>query len=182
MTALGVVALALGAVWAGGPPAAQISGVSIQATHILILVDDTTSMSAQEIQEDLTRQRTLLEGLESVRPEPHIQAFGVSSSGYPSNLLYRALAELPRHPEVDALYVFSDFHPYTPEADCDDQAGLAEFRALVRKSRVRLYLSSAEMVPSPGLVAIAEESGGGLIGVRLKSSSEAPGTISCPER
>jgi hypothetical protein len=170
------VGVAVFAAWSGVFAPAQIHGVPISATHMLVLVDDTGSMSEAGIPTELERQRKILAASFFSSNELKIYAFGVSSAGYhnyggyASNLLYRLSDELPAHPGVDSVYVFSDFHPEEAGADCDNTAGLAQFQALIGKSRVRLYLSSVNMLPSEGLLAIAEESGGGLIATGAKSS------------
>jgi hypothetical protein len=171
---VGVVVLAA---WSGVFEPTQIHGVSIRGTHILILVDATSSMSEDGIPDELKRQMASLKA--SVLAVADTFAFGVSSvgyhdyRGYASNLLYSLSRQLSAHPEVDSVYVVSDFHPEEAGADCDNRAGLVQFQELIKKSRVRLYLSSVYMLPSPGLLAIAEESGGGLIATLAKSSAAA---------
>ena len=173
-TGIGVVVFAA---WSGVFGPTQIHGVSIHGTHILILIDATSSMSEDGIPDEVKRQMASLKP--SVFAVADTFAFGVSSAGYnnyrgyASNLLYTLSHQLPSHREVDSVYVVSDFHPEEAGADCDNRAGLVQFRELIKKSQVRLYLSSVYMLPSPGLLAIAEESGGGLIARSAKSSAAA---------
>jgi len=153
-------------------PRVQVLGAPIRASHILLMVDVTSSMEDGDKPEKLRQQEAALAAI-PVSEKDDITAFGISAQGRDGNLLNRLAPHLKSRGGVDAVYVISDFHPEDQGADCDDGAGIGRFRRLIRQSGVRLYLSSVEMQPSADLQAIAEESGGGVIGQRLQSSSDA---------
>lgn len=143
-------------------PGAVVNGVTVQGSHILVVEDISGSMGSS--QGELARQKarfggTLFEGSLT------INGFGAGSGGDGSNLLHVLQGALPARRGVDTVYVFSDFQPGTASWDCNDLEGLAQFRELIRRAGVRLYLSTVNMLPSAGLLAIARESGGGLVGL-----------------
>ena len=138
-----------------------VNGVTVEGSHILIVEDTSGSMSSS--QEELARQKARFAST-LFQDSPKIDGFGVGSGGDPTNLLHVLQRELPARRGVDTVYVFSDFEPGTASWDCNDLAGLAQLRQLIRSAGVRLYLSTVNMVPSRGLLAIARESGGGLVG------------------
>jgi hypothetical protein len=75
---------------------------------------------------------------------------------------------LQTHPDVDAIYLFSDFDPTNEpyKSDFNDPAGYARLRDLLRQGRRRLYLGTVRLKPPEPLVRIALESGGDLISSR----------------
>ena len=143
-------------------PTAVVKGVPIQGSQILVVEDRSGSMD--DSKDELARQKAQF-GSALFEGGAEILGFGVNSTGEASNLLHVLEQVLPARRGVDTVYVFSDFVPATPSVDCNDPAGLAQFRQLIRSARVRLYLSTVNMLPSPGLLAIARESGGGLVGL-----------------
>jgi len=151
----------------------KVLDVPIRASHILILVDGTSSMDDDGKPEKLRQQQTALEAAIADHEEDAITAFGISAQGRPGNLLHQLENHLETRSRVDAVYVISDFQPEDKDADCDDGAGIGRFRQLIRQNGLRLYLSSVQTQPSADLQAIAEESGGGVIGQHLQSSSDA---------
>jgi hypothetical protein len=158
-------------------PTVRVNGVAVQGSRILALEDRSGSMNEGGKQDELTLQKAQL-GRSLSEGESTICGFGVAAAGGDSevpptnctvvaadaNLLHVLLHELPARRGADTVYVFSDFRPETTTWDCNDDAGLSEFRQLIRSTGVRLYLSTVDMLPSPGLLAIARDSGGALLG------------------
>ncbi len=145
-----------------GAPNAVVNGVTITGSHILVVEDVSGSMASS--QEELARQKARF-GSALFEGGPKMDGFGVMSTGENSNLLHVLQRELPARRGVDTVYVFSDFQPGTASWDCNDLAGLAQLRQLIRSAGVRLYLSTVNMLPSRGLLSIARESDGGLVGL-----------------
>jgi len=137
-----------------------VNGVPIQGSHILVVEDVSGSMGSSQV--ELARQKAQF-GSSLFEGESQVWGFGVVSSGDDSNLLHVLQHDLPAKRGVDTVYVFSDFEPIDYGIDCNDLAGLDQFRQLIRSAPVRLYLSTVNMLPSSGLLAIAKESGGGLL-------------------
>jgi hypothetical protein len=149
-------------------PGSAVNGVNVQGSRILVVEDTSGSMNS--FTGELARQKSLL-GNALFERSPKIDGFGVISTGAQSNLLHVLERELPARRGVDTVFVFSDFRPGTADWDCNDLAGLGEFRRLIRSAGVRLYLSTVNMLPSNGLIAIARESGGGLAGLAGAAAS-----------
>lgn len=167
--------LTLYAIQMGTAPA--VHGVAVVGSRILLIEDVSGSMDEDGIPDELKREKEILRNA-LVPNEVQVDGFGAISSG--SDNLRTALEQsLPNNQGLDAVYFLSDFHPETKDWDCDDAAGVEEVRRLVRAAGVRLYLSSVGMLPSPGLLAVARESGGGLIGARTPEDSTAARTETC---
>jgi hypothetical protein len=141
-------------------PAARIGPVPLRARHLLFMWDDSAGAA----------QLTTLEDagivVDSVNPsgggDGITGRLGRVAAMIGGTLPASLADELPKHPGVDAVYVFSSF------AQASDPARLAELRALVRKNGIRLYLHTVDQPPSPALLAIAKESGGGLLNPSTK--------------
>jgi len=149
----------------------RVNGDSVEGHRILLLRDDSESMNQHD--SELQKQKAALSSV--VVREVTMKGFGVITYGTYSNLnlLATATRELADANEFDTVYVLSDFEPYTFGVDCDDRAGLLAFRSLLHGHRLRLYLSTVSMRPTEGLLEIANESGGGLIGLGSPTNSAA---------
>ncbi len=138
----------------------RVDGVAVAGSHILVVQDNSGSVG--DPNSELERQKALL-GTSVARLVKGV-GFGVSSA-HAATLLYVLEQSIPAEAGVDTVYVFSDFAPATAEYDCNDSAGPDGLRRLIRESKVLLYLSTVNMTPSSGMVAIARESGGGVPGI-----------------
>jgi hypothetical protein len=158
--------------------APRVNGVAVEGNRILFVEDVSGSMSSS--QPELARQKALLKNT-LVPGGVNVNGFGVISTGS-ENLRSALESALPARKDIDAVYFFSDFYPATPEWDCDDAPGLDRFRRLIRQTGVRLYLSTVNRMPSPGLLAIARESGGGLTGASAPAESAQLRATVCGNR
>lgn len=149
-------------------PATRVNGVPVAGNHILVVQDNSGSVG--DPNPELERQKVLLGT--SVSGLVKVVGFGVSSAGA-ANLLHVLEDAIPAQGAVDTVYVFSDFAPFTPEYDCNDFAGLERVQRLIRQHHVRLYLSTVNMMPSQGLIAVARESGGDVLGIPSPADSLA---------
>jgi hypothetical protein len=139
--------------------------------NLMVVVDNSSSMTDnKDRQARLKTQREQLKaaGVAINRDLTSI-GFGLSPSGAATNLLYSLRQELSENPPLDTIYFFSDFDPGTygigPNDLCD-QAGYEELRGMLWKYRLRLYLSTVAEKPSAEFVALARESGGGVVNSR----------------
>jgi hypothetical protein len=152
---LAIVIVVLAAVIADvSTPVARIGPVPLRARHLLYMWDVRAGAAQVRALEDAGIVVDLVNLIGSGGIVPALDQLGAKIGG----TLPASLAdELPKHPGVDAVYIFSSF------AQASDPARLAELQALVRKNGVRLYLHTVDQPPSPALLAIAKESGGGLL-------------------
>lgn len=155
--------------------APRMHGVAVVGSRILLVLDSSSSMSSEnaEVNRQIAALRTSLDPTVST-----VSGFGTVSTGY-DNLRTALEQKLSQPRTVDAVYVLSDFYPIDKPIDCDDTAGLERVRQLIRHSGVRLYLSTVRMMPPPALIAIARESGGGLIGVESPLDNRTQQTAIC---
>ncbi len=155
--------------------APRVHGVAVIGSRILLVLDNSGSMGSEST--EVNRQIATLRN--SLSPNvATVNGFGTISTG--SDNLRTALEQrLSQSRAFDAIYVLSDFYPIDKPIDCDDAAGLARVRQLVRGSGVRVYLSTVRMMPSPALLAIARDSGGGLIGVQSPQDNRAQQAAAC---
>jgi len=155
--------------------APRVHGVAVVGHRILLVLDNRSSMSAQSA--EVNRQIAALRASLSASVFT-VNGFGTHSSG--SDNLRAVLEQKLAQPRTfDAVYVLSDFNPIDKPTDCDDAAGLDRVRQLVRSSGVRFYLSTVRTMPPPALLAIARESGGGLIGVQSPEDNRAQQAAVC---
>jgi hypothetical protein len=152
------------------PNTPRVNGVPVQGTKILVVEDTSGSMG--QATAELERQKERF-GRSLFQGKSEVHGFGVVSTGEGRNLLHVLAVDLPARRSIDTVYVFSDFKPIDYDIDCNDAVGLVQFRQLIRRIGVRLYLSTVSMMPSSGLLAIAKESGGALIGTTPADSLAA---------
>jgi hypothetical protein len=155
--------------------APHVHGVPVVGSRILLVLDSSGSMGSESA--EVNRQIATLRN--SLSPNVStVDGFGTISTG--ADNLRTALEQRLSQPRTfDAVYVLSDFYPIDKPIDCDDAAGLERVRQLVRSSGVRVYLSTVRMMPSPALLALARESGGGLIGVQLPQNNRVQQAAVC---
>ena len=144
-------------------PVALIGDVPVRGRHVLFLADDPLQNAANARIDLLTRAGMSVEraGARNVARRSTGGFVGalnqiddlIAASDAPS----RVSQELAQHPDVDAVYVMSNF------SGSDDRDRPAQLQALIRKNGVRLYLDTADKQPSPELLALAKESGGGVL-------------------
>jgi hypothetical protein len=170
-----VAVVALGAYVVLVKSAPRLNGAPIAGSRILMVQDDSSSLGL--VTDEVSRQISILRN--SLDPQiSKVEGFGTLSTGR-DNLRTVLEEKLPQMRGFDAVYVVSDFYPTDRGVDCDDAAGLERVRELIRHSGVRLYLSTVRMMPSPALLAIARESGGGLIGVQSPQDSASAQASVC---
>jgi hypothetical protein len=145
-----------------GTPSAVIKGNVLIGSHVAIIRDISRSMEGTEAELNAQIDRLTASGMTTeVR---HAQAFGVSQTGGPANVLHQIEEVLNASPKPDAIYAFSDFKIETNmPAWKSDPEGYARLRALLAGNHARLYLGTVSFPPPNPLVVIARESGGGLI-------------------
>jgi len=155
--------------------APRVHGVAVVGHRILLVLDGRIAMSrdSAEVNRQIAALRTSLSPKTAT-----IKGFGTHSGGL-DNLRTALEQRLAQSRAYDAVYVLSDFYPTDKPSDCDDAAGLDRVRQLVRSSGVRVYLSTVHMMPPPALVALARESGGGLIGVPRPEDNRAQQAAVC---
>ena len=150
-----------------GRPTAVMNGRRFTGTNVLLLVDTSGSMRGTEA--ILSNRTTDLQkaGI-TVANRSNTDGFGFSATGPANNGLHVLEQALQTHPDVDAIYLFSDFDPTNEpyKSDFNDPAGYARLRDLLRQGRRRLYLGTVRLKPPEPLVRIALESGGDLISSR----------------
>jgi hypothetical protein len=138
------------------PPADVIRG-----RDVLVFQDISGSMANTE-----RRMLDELEPLKSYGVDIHqaigVEGFGVKHDGT-ENFLH-VLERAIDGSKADAVYLFSDFDPFTPEWDFDDDAGFERLRQILSEHHLRLYLRSVRKQPALRLLSIAHESGGDFIG------------------
>ncbi|HKR61079.1 MAG TPA: hypothetical protein VJS64_15270 [Pyrinomonadaceae bacterium] len=132
------------------------------AQEVIVLPDQSGSMSDKQ-----ARLQALIDRLKQRNIDTDNQfatdGGGFSSQGPDNNSLHRLETALQAHPGADAIFVFSDFSSSDYGADVHDDAGLNRLRQLVTEQPRRLYLGTVAELPPERLVAIARQSGGGLI-------------------
>ena len=147
-------------------PTAFINGKALTATHVVLVIDGSGSMSGTQDRIRQLRDRLQSAGI-SVGAESRSDGFGfgVATPRARDNALYHLEEALRQDPAADGIYLFSDFDPTTEvyEPDLSDAAGYARLRELLQQKHRRLYLGTVRMQPGEELIRIAKESGGDVI-------------------
>lgn len=153
------------AVWTN--PTAMINGAEFKGKRVLVLVD--TSGSMESAREELNKQLDRLRAQSvSVSDPITIDGFGVSEKGEASNLLHRLEEGLRDNPEIDSIYIFTDFlfaddDYFNARFNNSDSEGYERLHGLIAEHSCRIYLHTVGRSPSKELVDITRESGGGVI-------------------
>ena len=143
-------------------PRAIVEGEIVRAKKVLVMKDRSGSMGGKEKQ--LAALIALFEGSDMEVVKDSARGFGVSTEGAPDNLLHELESSLKENPDVDAVYVFSDFPSENePAVDGDNPAGYQRLRELLGTYQVRLYLDTVEFSPLKEMIEIAVASGGGMV-------------------
>lgn len=147
-----------------GSPSAVIRGELLIAKHVVLIRDISGSMNVPARQENLKNQTERLKasGI-TVDEGGGALGFGVSVTKDPDNLLHRIEQALGAYPQADAIYAFSDFEITDNGYWQSDREGHRQLESILAARRVRLYLGTVKYPPPPELLAIARQSGGGLI-------------------
>jgi hypothetical protein len=139
--------------------AAMVFGTEVVGDRVLVLVDDSGSMSGTEdaVQAQLTRLRAA--GIElSHRTTIPGFALSVTDSYAVAPALIQGMAA---DRAIDMVYVLSDFSAGDDQAN--DAASIALVARLLRERRARVYWASVRDVPAPVYYDVARESGGAVI-------------------
>ena len=137
-------------------------GEIVKAKKLLVMKDRSGSMSGTEAK--LAALSAIFEGSNMKLVIDSARGFGVSTDGDPDNLLYELQDGLKANPDVDAVYVFSDFERnFEYRVDGDNAAGYQKLRELLDTYQLRLYLGTVKYPPRKEMIEIAVASGGGMI-------------------
>ncbi len=142
-------------------PGALIDGKEIRGRSVLVMQDISGSMRGTE--QTLGTHIAGLKASGMLMKGRNVHGFGVSTTGDRNNLLKQLEEGLRADPNVDAVYVFSDFHYYDKPIDGSNAAGYERLRQLLRGHGVQLYLGVVRRQPPKELIEIAKESGGDVI-------------------
>ena len=145
-------------------PTAQIGDRAVSAKAVLVMNDRSGSMRGQDLQAKLAALIATLKASNMKVVTDSARGFGVADKGAWDNLLHELQDALKAYPDIDAVYVFSDFtKDFEFAVDGDDQAGYQIFHELLNKYQLRLYLGTVKDPPRRQMVEIAIASGGGMI-------------------
>ena len=147
-------------------PTAIVGSGEVAGNSVLVLQDTSGSMGGTGVALAAQIERLRAAGIALANRE-QIQGFGVMRSGSSSNLLNALERTLPLNPDVDTIYVFSDYQWVSdPPVDASDPAGYQRLRQLLSDRRVRMYLATVNQPPEGELIRVATDSGGGVIEAR----------------
>lgn len=146
----------------------RVAGQEFRARKVLLLVDESGSMN--KWQAPLAAHLAQLDtaGIEISHRVPMmgggVGATGANKRELGRNLLFSLESGLKDGPQVDAIYVFSDFEPSSQVEWTDsDAGGYRRLHELVKNAGLRLYVGSVGEPPSGQLTRIATDSRGGVI-------------------
>lgn len=143
-------------------PTALVQVLTPTTKNVLVMVDASGSMKGTE--EILKKQLAQVEALGVLVERHTTRGFGVSMTGdRRTPLLERLEATLQANPNVDAIYVVSDFSKKTPRWDESNEAGYQRLRQILQERRLRMYLGTVRDDPPRELAEIARQSGGDVI-------------------
>lgn len=159
-----VVAISILYVVAPFTPTVEIGGQAVSAKTVLVMKDRSGSMKGED-------KKNKLKALSEIFKDSNInvlidsaRGFGVATDGDSDNLLYELQDALKANPDIDAVYVFSDFSKNIEyKVDGDNSAGYQNLRELLDTHQLRLYLGTVKDPPRNEMIEIAIASGGGLI-------------------
>lgn len=147
-----------------GSHSAVIHGELVIGRHVVLVRDTSGSMNEPTRQENLKNQIYSLKAAGiAVDEGGEAKGFGVSSTMGSDNLLHQVEQALQDYPRVDTIYAFSDFEITDAAYWKSHRDGYRRLETILKEHGVRLYLSTVRYPPPPELVAIARQSGGGLI-------------------
>ncbi|MCZ6727378.1 MAG: hypothetical protein O7A98_08480 [Acidobacteria bacterium] len=160
------------ALLAAQAPSSAIDPTDIRARRILLVVDDSGSMGSYLSQREDVLDQLAKRGVDVGNK--------VAISGSASGVREKITAGLAAHPNVDAVYLISDFHDGTDLVANDNFDRLKSF-LLARN--VSLYLGTVALKPCPDQIRLADLTGGGwtLIGSGLKVEELTQSQLCEPE-
>ena len=139
---------------------AEVHGTVVRANHVVVLRDESGSMSGTESKVATQYERLRAAGI-SIDEEIGTNGFAISFVSDYSVINALNIALSKRNPP-DTLYIVTDFN------GSDDSANQPEALAYMKEKLHghRLYWAAVTNLPPPGYLQLALETGGGLIDAR----------------
>ncbi len=142
---------------------AEIDGVTIKGTNVLVVKDTSGSMDGSGRPAKLEKYlKDLKESGMEIKTGNGVTGFGVSASNS-NNLLGSIENGLKNNSNVDTIYAYSDFEATGDYSWSNDNEGYRRLEELLSEKGVRLYLGTVQYNPPERLSEIARNSGGDLI-------------------
>jgi hypothetical protein len=157
--ALGVLLAASLLGGGNGSPAftGTVNGVDVRGRRALVLIDNSSSMVGTE---NLVRAQ--LAALSAAGIDTSIRAT-VNGSAITLDAVWELLptltAQLAAHPDVDTVYLISDYRDFA----ANRREGIDRFMTLAAGRRLRVYWATVAEPPQTAYVEIAIATGGGVI-------------------
>jgi len=142
--------------------AATLTSV-IGQRHIVLLIDESGSMENEHDQERLQRYLSELGSEDLLLGQISIVGAGTMDSPDVRNLTYGINKAIVDYPDMQALYVLSDFDSSSTLYWGTDPAQQEILINALTSERVPLYLGTVRFEPARSLKTLALESGGGII-------------------